>query len=279
LAQASWLRLKSSRAGSMGARLCCQEDVLCSYGGKDCSTSLPIIMVHSVISSSHQTTVLAHAEEAATGPLVARSTEEPEEMGNVFDMEYFEDEPSPELSLPSLERPAARGPRRASTAHLEDLGRDTEVETFELHVRRDGRERLGLEVRHVGARLEVAAVVPGGAVARANAASVASGPTGNTLCRGDLIQQVNGVEGSTMDLAVECEAQLNLVFKVARPLGTPRWRPLVPPLKLPANPGSPYKSRPWQPGPARRGPRRGASAGFSPARRRRSRHEVREVVR
>jgi len=314
----------------MGAKLCCQEDLLARCGEKDCTLNLPIIASQSVVSPgdgtglffSYKPNVVIHVEETRS-PQTKRTAREPEEEmgpdqdpawqdpepafveqdpasadarrrkgGNAFDMEYFEDEPpSPAPLLPSLltrraacgRMAGARGPAAldgdaealdegvAEASAAEDTAfPGQEVQTFQLAISRDSiYERLGLEVKHVGTRLEVVSIAPCGAAARANVASVARNPPGQMLACGDLIQSVNGVAGSSMDVAVECEARPDLKFEVVRSVGPrregsapPRQRPFVPPLKLPANYGSPHKSR--MRAPARGGLTQSSSGGLSP---------------
>mmetsp|Transcript_66618 Transcript_66618/g.171454 ORF Transcript_66618/g.171454 Transcript_66618/m.171454 type:complete len:156 (+) Transcript_66618:61-528(+) len=89
--------------------------------------------------------------------------------------------------------------------------------TVEVTVRKLGPEdRLGMDVKHVRGRLVIVQLFPGGAVHRANKASAARKPPGDTVDVGDVIVQVNDVKGIDTDMVAECQQRDELRIRAVR---------------------------------------------------------------
>eukprot|EP00440_Ansanella_granifera_P074701 gb/GFBE01081067.1/.p1 GENE.gb/GFBE01081067.1/~~gb/GFBE01081067.1/.p1 ORF type:complete len:140 (+),score=25.49 gb/GFBE01081067.1/:1-420(+) len=82
-----------------------------------------------------------------------------------------------------------------------------------LVVKRDAKDPLGMDVRHVRARLVVIAIRPEGAVHRANIAAQSRQPPGDEIKVNDTIVEVNGKE-TDPEMVKECQnsLQLNITF-------------------------------------------------------------------
>jgi hypothetical protein len=91
---------------------------------------------------------------------------------------------------------------------------------LEVRVQRRGNEdKLGIDVTHGQGPLTIVAISSGSAVDRANEASKASTPPGDTLEVGDVITQVNGLHDVTTAswaLVTECQQKLDLKLKATR---------------------------------------------------------------
>mmetsp|Transcript_50767 Transcript_50767/g.135400 ORF Transcript_50767/g.135400 Transcript_50767/m.135400 type:complete len:137 (-) Transcript_50767:292-702(-) len=95
-----------------------------------------------------------------------------------------------------------------------DEGRPT---TIEVKVVRDfPDEKLGMDVKHVHNQLKILKIFDVGAVARANRECLNHVPRKDTLQMGDIIVQVNDVQGSDIAMVSECWAKQELTFKVIR---------------------------------------------------------------
>mmetsp|Transcript_96510 Transcript_96510/g.270108 ORF Transcript_96510/g.270108 Transcript_96510/m.270108 type:complete len:546 (-) Transcript_96510:260-1897(-) len=89
---------------------------------------------------------------------------------------------------------------------------------FEFVVRKpEQKTELGAKVNHIDQGLRVAQIFPKGPIYEANAMNRASAPPKDALRVGDVIQQVNKIEGDTKAMVQECRRCVNLKFVVARP--------------------------------------------------------------
>mmetsp|Transcript_82525 Transcript_82525/g.237289 ORF Transcript_82525/g.237289 Transcript_82525/m.237289 type:complete len:155 (+) Transcript_82525:51-515(+) len=93
-----------------------------------------------------------------------------------------------------------------------------ELQKFvEVLVRKHGfTERLGMDVKHVRGRLVIAQVFSGGAVDRANCASLQASFAGDSLEVGDVIVQVNDKRELDKDMVAECQSSCDLRIRALR---------------------------------------------------------------
>lgn len=88
---------------------------------------------------------------------------------------------------------------------------------FQFEVQKTGLDdKLGMEVKHLQGKLEVAHISPEGAIERTNKLNKAMKPPGETLQLGDIIQRVNHIDKSDRQMVVECRLKNELTFCVAR---------------------------------------------------------------
>lgn len=90
---------------------------------------------------------------------------------------------------------------------------------FEFVVRKPSPDHsLGAQVNHIDQGLRVVKIFPKGPIEESNAIVKAKSALSNILQVGDVIQQVNDVEGDTKRMVEECRRRVNLKFVVARPV-------------------------------------------------------------
>eukprot|EP00446_Apocalathium_sp_SHHI-4_P068768 CAMPEP_0177518674 /NCGR_PEP_ID=MMETSP0369-20130122/46657_1 /TAXON_ID=447022 ORGANISM="Scrippsiella hangoei-like, Strain SHHI-4" /NCGR_SAMPLE_ID=MMETSP0369 /ASSEMBLY_ACC=CAM_ASM_000364 /LENGTH=175 /DNA_ID=CAMNT_0018997809 /DNA_START=23 /DNA_END=550 /DNA_ORIENTATION=+ len=88
---------------------------------------------------------------------------------------------------------------------------------FQFVVEKTGPEdKLGMDVKHISSRLEVANIFPEGAIARTNLQNKTKSPSGETLQIGDLITKVNNVELNDHQMVAEVRLRDKLTMVVAR---------------------------------------------------------------
>merc|ERR1719491_1991340 len=89
--------------------------------------------------------------------------------------------------------------------------------SIELFVQKGGLgDKLGMDVKHLQGRLVVWQVFPSGAVERANQASLSKLPPGDTIEAGDIIVQVNDVQGIDTEMVNECQIKNELRLRAVR---------------------------------------------------------------
>jgi len=124
---------------------------------------------------------------------------------------------------------------------------------FEFVVRKPHPDTsLGAKVNHVDQGLRVAEIFKQGPIYHTNASNRAAMPPKDSLRVGDVIQQVNKIEGDTKAMVEECKRSVNLKLVVARPArpvvrggglcGAP-VDPFEEETVVPASPRTPVKSR------------------------------------
>uniref|UniRef100_A0A7S1AIR5 PDZ domain-containing protein n=1 Tax=Noctiluca scintillans TaxID=2966 RepID=A0A7S1AIR5_NOCSC len=85
-----------------------------------------------------------------------------------------------------------------------------------LVVRKDLKQKLGMDVKHVQSKLKIVAITDTGAVHFANMASAAKSPPGEMLKVGDTIVKVNDVNRSDTDMVEECSGKTELRITALR---------------------------------------------------------------
>mmetsp|Transcript_105612 Transcript_105612/g.265981 ORF Transcript_105612/g.265981 Transcript_105612/m.265981 type:complete len:154 (+) Transcript_105612:101-562(+) len=89
--------------------------------------------------------------------------------------------------------------------------------TVEVLVKKDGpTDRLGMDVKHVRGRLVIVQIFVGGAIDRANQASLQQASPGDTLEVGDVIVQVNDKGDLDTDMVAECQMRCDLRIRAVR---------------------------------------------------------------
>jgi len=155
-----------------------------------------------------------HAEEAV--PLEDEDVEEPATPPEAEEKAVEEPQPLGAAQV-GADGAAGDGDTAAVTQCAEPMCSRTQGRAFILTIdKKDGNEKLGLDVRHDEGTLEVTAIFADGAIARTNKIARSRCPPDEVLRLGDVIRRVNDVEGDDTAMVDECVKRPTIKLLVER---------------------------------------------------------------